>query len=192
MLLTAYVIYDGTTSRYVGDQNPTIQLNCERLNAFSPQPVWLVRQLAPGDGTEMIYTPTFGPSSAELLDPNTLQGFWIIQDGKSAMIDIPNANTLTTSCDGCCGQNPVLTRFYTGGIPSFNPLVQNTYCITRTDDGSTIAHGKIALDYMTQIISNPIRTSWVSGVSKYQIVSFYPSTTNFKIVGTDTIAAGGC
>lgn len=192
MLLTAYVIYDGTTSRYVGDNNPTIQINCERLNAFSPRPVWLRRELAPGDGTAIIYTPTFFVSSVELADVNTLQGFWIEQDGKSAIIDIPTAATLVAGCDACCDDAPIaLTRFYTSGIPSFTPLTSNTFCITRSDDGTTISHGAVALDYIGQIFGNPIRTSWVSGVSKYQVTSFYTLTQIVKR-GTDTIASGVC
>lgn len=192
MLVTAYVLYDGTTSRYVGDANGTIQINCERLQAYSPRPVWLKRELAPGDGSQMIYTPTFQPTSAELLDANILQGFWIEQDGKDAMIDIASANALILACDACCGAgSDIVTRFYTGGTPAFTALVANNFCITRSDDGTTAAHGKVALDYMTQIFSNPIRTYWFSGTSRYQVQSFY-TLAQLKIVGTDVIVSGIC
>jgi hypothetical protein len=189
MLVTAYVIYDGTTSRYVGDQNSTVQINCERLQAYSPRPVWLLRYLAPGDGTDILYQPTFSVTSAQLLDTNTLQGFWIEVDGKDIIIDVQNSTVFSTACNACCGSNPIIARFYTNGIASFVPLTGNTFCITRSDAGDTAAHSQVALDYMTNIYSNPIRTYWFSGTSRYQVQSFY---TTLNPVGTDTVASGTC
>lgn len=190
--VNAYVIYDGTAHRYVGDQNTTITINCDRLNAFSPRRVWLLRELAPGDGTTIIYTSTFSPTSMQVLDSNTLQGYWIEQDGKDAMIDISVLASLTDACNACCGSVPtVATRYYTTGIPSFNPLTLNTFCILRLDDGTAQSHGNIALDYLTQIVGGAILISHITGTSHYQIKSFY-SLSQLKPIGGDIINSGAC
>lgn len=188
--VNAYVIYDGTAHRYVGDQNTTITINCDRLNAFSPRRVWLLRELAPGDGTTIIYTPTFFPTSPQVLDANTLQGWWIEQDGKDAMIDINADTDLITACNACCGSVPTfVTRFYTSGIPSFNPLTLNTFCIYRLDDGSATAHGQIALDYLTNIVGGALLRSHVTGTSLYQVSSYY---TTLTAIGSDVVHNGIC
>lgn len=193
-IVNAYVIYDGTAHRYVGGENSTIAINCDRLNAFAPRRVWLLRELAPGDGTTIIYTPTFFPTSQQVLDSNTLQGYWIEQDGKDAMIDIATASSLTDACNACCGSVPtVATRFYTSGIPSFSPLTLNTFCLQRLDDGSAQAHGNIALDYLTNIVGGALLRSHITGTSHYQISSYYTLSQMQKVlVGGDVIASGSC
>lgn len=189
-LVNAYVIYDGTTSTYVGDQGVTISINCERLQAFSPRPVWLKRMLAPGDGTTIIYEPTFAPSSIELLDANTLAGFWIEQDGKDAMIDVTTQAAFQTACDACCGTVPIIiANLYAGNASAFTPLTLNSFCIFRLDDGSTQAHGQIALDYLTNIIGPVKMTSHITGVSHFSVTSFYSTLTP---IGGDVITSGAC
>ena len=188
--VNAYVIYDGTGHRYVGGENQTITINCDRLNAFSPRRVWLLRELAPGDGTTIIYTPTFYPTSPQVLDANTLQGWWIEQDGKDAMIDIASASGLVDACNACCDTVPtIVTRFYTTGVPSFNPLTLNSFCILRLDDGTTTAHGNIALDYLTNIVGGAILKSHITGLSHYTVQSFFTTLTPY---GSDIVTAGAC
>jgi hypothetical protein len=191
-LVNAYVIYDGTTSTYVGDQNVVISINCERLQAYSPRPVWLKRFLAPGDGTTIIYEPTFAPSSIELLDANTLPGFWIEQDGKDTMIDVTTQAAFQTACDACCGTVPaIIANLYAGAAPAFTPLTLNSFCIFRLDDGSTQAHGQIALDYLTNIFagSGVKMTSHITGVSHYSVTSYY---TTLSALPGDVITNGAC
>lgn len=189
-LVNAYAIYDGTTSTYVGDQGVSISINCDRLQAYSPRPVWLKRFLAPGDGTTIIYEPTFAPTSVELLDANTLIGYWIEQDGKDTMIDVTSVAAFQTACDACCGTVPtIITNLYGGNAPAFTPLTLNSFCIFRLDDGSTQAHGQIALDYLTQFIGIIKMTSHITGVSHYSLTSFYTSLTG---VGGDVITNGAC
>lgn len=191
-LVSAYVIYDGTSGTYVGGANKTIQINCERLKAYSPRPVWLLRRLMPGDGTQIQHLVTFQPTSAELLDPNTIQGFWIEVDGEDTMIDIASAEALINACncpdcdtpDG----NPV-ARFYTSGIPQFAQLTLNTYCLTRTDDGSGYAHDVAVMAYTGRYVGTMRLRSNVSGVSHYQFQAFGDAPTP---VGTDVIALGAC
>jgi hypothetical protein len=191
-LVNAYAIYDGTTSTYVGDQNVTITVNCERLQAYSPRPVWLLRFLSPGDGTNIVYEVTFWPTSAQLLDANTLPGFWIEQDGKDTMVDVTTQAAFIAACDACCGTvPPIIANLYAGNAPAFTPLTLNTFCLFRLDDGSTQAHGQIALDYLTNIFAGVgvKMVSHITGVSHYQISSYY--TTLSPIPG-DVITNGAC
>jgi hypothetical protein len=189
-LVNAYVIYDGTTDNYVGDQNVTISINCDRLVAYSPRPVWLLRQLAPGDGTTIVYTLTFAPSSVQLLDVNTLVGFMIEADGKDTMIDVTTVAAFQSACDACCGTvPPIIANNYAGNAPAFTPLTLNAFCIQRLDNGTTQAIGQIALDYMTNILGGAIMKSHITGVSHYNVSSFYTTITP---VGGDVITAGAC
>ena len=192
-LVSAYLIYDGRSNTYV-DNGTYITINCEQLQAFSPVPVWLQRWLPAGDGTDIIYQPTFELTSAEQLQygDNLIQGFWIQQDGAGMMIDIPTASTLIDMCDTCCSGSPAvtLTRFYTTGIPLFASPTEATYCITRVDDGSAYAHGQFANDYAGQFHGNAKVRSSISGTTLYQVTTFtgWPPTAQ----GSDIVAAGAC
>lgn len=192
-LVSAYVIYDGTNNHYVGDQNTTIVINCERLNAFSPRKVWLKRFLAPGDGTTTIYEPTFDATDIDI-DSNTVIGYWVEQDGKDVILDIADPATgqpdnLQVACDACCDSTPtIVTRRYTSGIPTFAPLTIGTYCIFRIDDGDTPAHEQIALDYLTQIVGPVLMRSHISNTSHYTVQAFRAP----KAFGSDTITSGAC
>lgn len=191
-LVQAYVLYNGTTGQYVGDSGLTITMNCERVRAFSPRPVWLKRFLAPGDGTAVLYEPTFNPSSAELLDTNTLQGFWIEQDGQDIMIDITTVNAFQNACNACCGSVPtVIANTYAGAPTAFSALSVTTLCIYRFDNGSAGAHDQFAFDYVGQFIGSIVMRSNFSGVSHY-IVNTYWTLANFPLIGTDTSYIGTC
>jgi hypothetical protein len=187
-IVSAYAIYNGTTSTYVGDDNATVQINCERVQAFSPRPVWLKRNLAPGQGVYVLYTPTFDGNDPEI-DDNTLQGFWVEVDGKDVMIDAATANAFVEACDACCDDAPItVTRFYTSGIPDFDTPTTTIYCIERDDNGSVAAHEAVSTDYLTQYVGNVLLTSADGTTSEYQVVSYtVPSP-----IGTDTISEGAC
>ena len=188
-LVNAYVLYNGTTGQYVGGEGQTISINCERLQAFSPRPVWLKRFLAPGDGTVILYEPTFYPTSAELLDSNTLVGFWIEQDQQDVMIDVTTLAAFQDACDACCGEVPaIITNNYGGAPPAFTPPSASTYCLTRSDDGSAGAHNAASAAYVGQYIGTMRLTSNVSGTSLYQFESY----TTPQALGDDTITAGAC
>lgn len=189
MLVNAYVIYSGTSSTYVGATGATISINCERVQAFSPRPVWLTRTSAPGDGTIILYEPTFAPTSQQLLDPNTLVGFWLEQDGQDVMIDITTQAAFQQACDACCGSVPtIIANNYGGNAPAFAPLATNTFCVTRSDDGSAGAHDAAAADYVSLYIGTFRLKSNTSGVSVYTFSSYY-TITYLPPIGTDAIAS---
>lgn len=188
-LVNAYVLYNGTTGQYVGGEGQTISINCERLQAFSPRPVWLKRFLAPGDGTVILYEPTFYPTSAELLDSNTLLGYWLEQDQQDVMIDATTLTAFQTACDACCGEVPaIITNRYGGSPTAFTPPTATTYCLTRTDSGSAGDHDAAAAAYVGQYIGTMRLTSNVSGTSLYQFESY---TTPIAL-GDDVITSGAC
>lgn len=191
-LVNAYVLYNGTTGQYVGDSAITITINCERVRAFSPRPVWLKRFLAPGDGTVVLYEPTFNPSSAELLDPNTLQGFWVEQDGQDIMIDITNINAFQQACNACCGSVPtVIANLYAGAPTAFSALTVTTLCIYAFDDGSAGAHDAFAARYVGNVIGTVVMRSNFSGTSHYTIQTYW-TLANFPLQLNDTVYTGAC
>jgi hypothetical protein len=194
-LVYAYVIYNGTQGTYVGD-GTTITINCERLQSYSPRPVWLVRELAPGDGTIVLYVPTFYPSSDQILDPNTLTGLWVEVDGQDVMIDVLNQDPtlFNTACNACCGSVPtIITPEYGLAVPAFAPLTLNTLCIFSTDDGSAKAHDNFAARYVGLYIGYARMRSNFSLVSHYQITTYY-TLAQFQtmLLSGDTAFAGAC
>ena len=196
MLVNAYVIFNATTNVYVGDQGIVITINCERLQAYSPRPCWLVRQMAPGDGTVILYEPTFKPTSDQLLDTNTLSGMMIEQDGQDVLIDVANQLTsnFQAACDACCGSVPtIIANSYGGLAPAFTPLSITPFCIYRFDDGSAGAHDAFAADYAGQFVGTAIMRSNVSGLSHYTINSYWTlAQWANKLLGSDTIYLGVC
>jgi len=195
-LVNAYVLYQATTNIYVGNDvpSPTVSINCERLQAYSPRPVWLLRMLAPGDGTVILYEPTFNPTSEELLDSNTLQGMFIIQDDQSIVIDVTTVAAFQAACDACCGDVPTIIANNYGGTPTpFTPLTLNTFCIYRFDDGSAGAHDAFADSYVGNFIGNAVLRSNFSNVSHYTITTYWSLDAFTKLlVGSDTIYTGAC
>lgn len=188
-LINAYVLFNGTTNTPAAPYQ-TISINCERLQAFSPRPVWLKRFLAPGDGTVILYEPTFAPTSDELLDPNILQGFWIEQDQQDVMVDVTTVAAFQAACDACCGTVPdIVANRYGGNPPAFTALAAYWYCLTRTDDGSAGAHDAAAAAYVGNYVNTMRLKSNVSGVSVYTFQSYWaPATMVRYAIGTDVIA----
>ena len=190
-LVNAYVLYDGTSSNYVGNQTPAvvISINCERLQSYSPRPVWLKRLFAPGDGIVVLYEPTFNPTSDELLDPNILTGLWIEQDGQDVMIDVTTIAVFQSACDACCGAVPAIMDNRYGGNPTaMAPLTTNTFCIYRADDGSAGAHDAFADDYVGNFVGIAQLRSNFSFLSHYTITTYF-SQAQFTalLIGTDTL-----
>jgi hypothetical protein len=196
MLVNAYVIYNGTTAQYVGDQGVTISINCERLRSYSPRAVWLKRTLAPGDGTIILYEPTFNPTSDELLDPNIVPGMWIEVDGQDTMIDVLNqsVSAFQQACDACCGAVPtIIANQYAGNVTAFSPLALNSLCIYRFDDGSAGAHDAFAFDYTGLFVGSAQLRSNFSGLSHYTIQSYYTLAQFMGIVLlSDVVYPGPC
>lgn len=193
-LVNAYVIYNGTTGIFVGNDGISVTINCERLRAYSPRPVWLKRFLAPGDGTIILYEPTFNPSSAELTDPNILPGMWIENEGQDLMLDVTTVAAFQAACDACCGSVPtIIANNYAGNTPAFSPLTLNTLCIYRFDDGSAGAHNAFADDYVGLFIGSAQIRSNFSGISHYTIQSYY-TNTQFQsyLIGSDVVYLGVC
>ena len=191
-LVNAYVLYNGTTGIYVGGEGQVVSINCERLQAFSPRPVWLKRFLAPGDGTVILYEPTFSPTSAELLDPNTVSGMWIEQDSQDIMVDVTTIAAFQAACNACCGETPaIIANNYAGAPPAFAPHTLNTICITTLDDGSAGAHDAFAAKYVGNYVAKAVLRSNFSGSSRYTLTTYWTYLT-FPLQGSDTAAAGVC
>lgn len=191
VLVNAYVIFNGTTSEFVGDSYVTITINCERLQAYSPRPVWLKRFLAPGDGTIILYEPTFSPSSDDLLDSNTLQGFWIEQDDQDTMIDVTTQAAFQDSC--LDGSPALLPSRWNGNVPDFAQPTLSSYCIYRLDNGSQSAHDDFAWSYAANYVGVAQLRSNFSNTSHYTIQSFWPLSKMVSLMqGSDTVYAGAC
>lgn len=191
-MVSAYILYDGNSGAYVGDLGQTIQINCDRLRAYSPRPCYLLRRLMPGDGTQIQSLLTFDIGSPEWSDQNTLRGFAIEVDGQDSMIDIATWEDLVNACNcpNCDtpNGNPVQS-VYGGAPPAFDAPSLTTYCITRSDDGTGYDHDVAVTDYTSQYVGNMRLTSNTSaGVSKYEVQAYSQPTP----VGTDTISAGSC
>jgi hypothetical protein len=188
---SAYVLYNGTSGSYVGDQAVQIQMDCTRFRAYSPRQCWLKRRLMPGDGTQIQHLLTFNGSDPEI-DSNTLVGFMVENDGQDTMIDIVSAAALVTACncpDCVSGTGNPVARNYPYGVPTFTAPVGLFYCVTRADDGSGYSVDKFVTDYVTGYIGNIRVKSNVSGVSVYTFQSFYTLAQLQAIaVGTDVIA----
>lgn len=192
--VSAYILYDGNSGTYVGDQGKTIQINCDRMRAYSPRPCYLLRRLMPGDGTQQQVLMTFDASSDELADANTLQGFAIEVDGQDSVIDITTWEALINACncpdcdtpDG----NPVAS-VYSGAPTAFNPPTLKKYCIDRLDDGSGYAIDKMVTDYVGQYVGNikHICNTAVEGgyESTYQVQAYKKPSA----IGDDVVTLSG-
>lgn len=190
-IASVYVLYNGTSGSFVGDQNVQIQVDCNRLRAYSPRPCVLKRRLMPGDGTTIQYLLTFNLSDPEI-DSNSLSGFSIENDGQDVMIDVVSAAAFVTACncpDCVSGTGNPVARLYTYGIPTFVVPGGLFYCITRADDGSGYAVDKFVTDYVPNYFGNIRFKSNNSGVSIYTFQSFYSlAQLQQLLIGADTIA----
>lgn len=194
-IVTAVVLYNGLTNEWVGDQATpqTININCERLQAYSPRPVWLQRWLGAGDGTLIMYQPTFELTSSDVAayGGNMVQGLWIQQDNLSAMIDVASMSAFLEACNGCCDDDVAvpLARYYTSGVPAFSAPTSATYCIARVDAGDGTAAADFSLAYFSaQGVQLEFMRSHASGISYYQVTSNIVP----QAIGTDVVTAGAC
>lgn len=161
------------------DPNNVITLNSTRLQGFTPRNAWLLRYIVPGVN-QVQYLLTFEPSSADLADPNTIAGLYIEEDGKGVLIDCISI----TQFDAVANGTGTIQRRY-GAAPAFTNPTATWYCITRSDDGTASAHGKVSTDYVGQYFGNMRLKSNVSGTSIYTFQAYSLP----KAIGSDSIAA---
>lgn len=155
-----------------------IDLNSEQIDGFSPRNAWLLRYILPGTN-QVQYLLTFQPSSADLVDTNTLQGLWVEQNGQGVMIDcisIDNFNTIANAGGS-------LTRRYASPV-SFTTPTPSCWRITRADAGTGAAHNDVVTDYIGQYIGNVRLVSNTSGVSIYEVSAY----GTLRAVGSDSVA----
>jgi len=185
--VSAYAIYNGATNTFLGSNAPLIALNCTDFAAFTPIFGYLKRKIEMGvaGGTIIEYSPTFDANDPEI-DANTLRGVFIQQNEGLIMIDAVSVQNVVDTCDGCCGTTNTVTRYYTSGIPTNAPFTSpttSTYTVTRTDAGTPGAIDIFSMDYMDQVVTDPIHVSWASGTSVYRITAFGMP----QAVGTDVV-----
>jgi len=177
ILFSATAIYKN--GQYVfNDPNNTIDLNAVKIDAFAPRNAWLLRTIVPGTN-QVQYLLTFGPSSEELADANTIQGLWVEQDGKGILIDCISLDNFNVVANG----TGTIQRRY-GAAPAFATPTPNFWCITRADDGTGAAHDKVVMDYVGFYIGNIRLKTNVSGVSVYEVQAY----GTLPALGTDSVA----
>lgn len=193
-LVNAYVLFDATTGIYVGDEGTQVSINCERLTAFSPRPTWLKRFLAPGDGTTILYEPTFNPTSDELLDSNILPGMFISIDGRDLILDVTTIAAFQQACDACCGAVPtIIASVYNGAPTAFTTLTLNSFCIYRNDDGSAGSHNQFAQDYAGNFVGTAVVRSSFSNTTHYTVKSYWSlAQYTSRLYPGDVIYTGAC
>lgn len=178
------------------DSNNVITINADNVLAFTPRPAWIKRYLVPGQN-QIQYLLTFEPSSADLADPNTLQGVYVEEmPGLGVVIDSISVTDTNNALNGVSG----ITPRYGGGIPLFTTPTAIAYCLVRADDGSAYAHGQVSTQYVNQYYGNVRVRSNVSGISHYILFSYtFPIAQLNPIPGVpstswilDTITAGAC
>lgn len=165
------------------DSNNQISINVDRVQAFTPRPVWIVRYVVPGQN-QVQYLITFEPTSQQLLDVNTLQGVYVEQDGQGVVVDCISVANFVTAADNAGN----LTQRYPAGPPAFVSPTAIAWCISRVDDGSGFSHDNVVTDYLNQYAGNVRLRSNISGVSHYIVFSF----TQIIAIGTDIVTAGAC
>lgn len=176
------------------DPNNVISINADRVQALTPRPAWIKRYLVPGQN-QIQYLLTFEPSSADLVDPNLLQGVYLEQDGLGFVIDSISVANTNDALNGVGS----ITQRYGAGIPLFVSPSAIAYCLVRADDGSGYAHDQVVMQYVTQYWGNVRLRSNVSGISHYTLFSFQPIVAQLNIQPgltppyvLDTITVGAC
>jgi len=197
ILTAAYALYKAP--HFTGyDANNLITINADLIGAFTPRPAWIKRYLVPGQN-QVQYLLTFEPSSADLADPNILTGVYIEQNGVGVVIDCINVANAEAAFNGTGS----LTTTYIGqpgGIPLWTSPTALAYCLSRADDGSTYAHGQVAMQYVNQYVGNIKMRSSISGITHYVLFSYiFPvaqlnpqpglPSTSWPL---DVISAGNC
>lgn len=163
-LISAVAIYKATHFT----PNETIAINVARLQGYSPRNAWVKRYLVQGQN-QIQYLLDFEPSSADVLDPNILQGLYIEVDGVGVVIDCINIADFIAVADG---DQATLTRRYASGIPAFTTPTPTAYYVHRIDDASTSAHSQVTMDYVTQYFGACTFVSHVTGTSIYKLMSY--------------------
>jgi hypothetical protein len=194
-LLPAVCLYKSPHFTAYDSVNNTISINADRVQAFTPRNAWVKRYIVPGQNQVQVLL-TFEPSSAELTDPNTLQGVYIEQDGQGAVVDSISIANLTDALNGVGS----ITRRYAAGVPLFVTPTTTAYCLVRSDDGSSYAHGQVTMQYVGQYYGNVIHRSYFSGVSHYTLYSFQPIVPQLNIqpgvpaasAVVDVVTTGAC
>lgn len=178
------------------DSNNVITINADNVLAFTPRPAWIKRYVVPGQN-QIQYLVTFEPSSADLADPNILQGVYVEEmPGLGVVIDSISVVDTNNALNGVSS----ITPRYAGGIPLFTTPTAVAYCLVRADDGSASAHGLVSQAYVGQYYGNVRLRSNVSGISHYTLFSFtfpiaqlcpQPGVSSALWVA-DIITAGAC
>lgn len=189
-LISGYVLYNGATGVYYGDNAQLTAFNVDRFAVFAPRAGWLKRKVAMGAGGGSIfdYIPTFDANDPEI-DANTLAGVFIQQDEGLVMVDAEGdtaaekVQTVLDVADACCDGDNTIPREYTSGVPAFSNPTASNYTITREDDGTPGAIDQFSMDYMDQVVLDPIHVSWITGTSTYSINCFGTPT----LVGEDVL-----
>jgi hypothetical protein len=177
VLFTAIAIYKNGHYTF-NDPNNQIAINSPQIDGFSPVNAWLLRYIIPGQN-QVQYLLTFEPSSADLADPNTIQGVYVEQDGQGVLIDCISVAQFILVANG----TGTIQRRY-GAAPAFTGPTPVLYCVTRADDGSASAAGSFSTAYVGQYVGNIRLKSNVSGISVYEILSY----TTPKAIGSDSVA----
>ncbi len=136
---------------------------------------------------EIIYTTTFNDPTA--LDPYAVQGYMIVQNDNTIIIDaFPGA--LEAACNACCDGNNAVAKYYTSNLPTVIYPSTSPFCIQRVDAGGSVSNEDFNLAYLQQILGGGIVKSrnTTTGVSSYDVTSY---TTPIAI-GTDVVTAGAC
>jgi len=189
-VITGYVLYNATTGTYYGNNPQLVVLNPAEFEAFSPQAGWLKRKIGMGvgGGSVYFYIPTFDPNDPEI-DDNTLRGVFVGQGMGLVMIDTAGVTeaqmlaTFTGIVNECCDGTALVPRGYASGIPAFSNPTTSTYTITREDDGTPNAIDQFSMDYMDQVVNDPVHTAWDGTTSTYEIQCFGTPT----LVGEDVL-----
>lgn len=189
-IIQGYALYNGTTGTYYGNNPQLVALNVDNFGEFSPRAGWLKRKIAKGVGGGSIfdYIPTFDANDPEI-DSNTIRGIFVGQGAGLVMIDtagVTAAQMMTTFMeivDNCCDGVTLIPRGYASGVPSFSNPTTSTYTITREDAGTPGAIDQFSMDYMDQVVNDPVHTAWDGTTSTYQIQCFGTPT----LVGSDVL-----
>lgn len=166
------------------DPNNVIAINVDQVLAFTPRQAWILRYLVPGQNQVQIL-PTFEPTSAQLLDVNTLKAVYVEQSvGQGVFVDCVSVANFITAANNAGN----LTQNYPAGPPAFVSPVAIAWCISRADDGSNFAGAQVVTDYLNQYAGNVRLRSNISGVSHYIVFSY----TQIIAIGADVVTAGAC
>lgn len=162
--------------------NQESSINCQVLNIGSLKEAWIKRTAGccgGGDNTEITFQ---NPN-----DPSAIKGIWVEANGQGMILDAATVAAVTDKCNACCGEDVTVAPVYNGTLPPIASQNPNTYCITRSDNGTYLAIQNAFLDYQGKY-QTMVHKSNASGVSKYEITA----PTAPVPVGTDVIAVGAC